>query len=199
MKNNLHIVIPSVSQDKVSNGLYELSEALAELNPEKQHHGFLGGDYGYGQEFENDVFMMFPYYWGDCTCGYEEKALEWYSTHKHKESCYQAEYNKIEDTLHNDKEAKELCKKFGIAWDEGKGSAIHCTCGFNEESMKWENENEHKDDCPMIRPNFLHKPTGFSVSWYKYIGRGMNFENISKRGWEKVLKECFESIKQKGA
>ena len=23
--------------------------------------------------FENKVFLIFPYYWGDCTCGYQEK------------------------------------------------------------------------------------------------------------------------------
>jgi hypothetical protein len=101
--------------------------------------------------------------------------------------------------LHNDKKAKELCKKFGIPWDNGRGSAVHCTCGFNEESMKWEDENQHKEDCPMIRPNFLYKPTGFQVNWYKYIGRSMEFEKTSKGRWEKILKECLKSIKQKGA
>jgi len=25
----------------------------------------------YGVEFENDTFWVFPYYWGDCTCGAE--------------------------------------------------------------------------------------------------------------------------------
>ena len=27
----------------------------------------------YGVAFENDVFSVQPYYWGDCTCGMEEK------------------------------------------------------------------------------------------------------------------------------
>lgn len=200
MKNKaLHIIVPSVSNDIVSTGLYKLSEALANKNPKNQHHGFLGGEYGYGQEFENDVFAMFPFYWGECTCGYEEKASEWYSKNKHTKTCYQAEYAKIKEAWHNDKEVKELCKKFGIPWNEGKGSAIHCTCGFDKIADKWEKENQHKDNCPIIRPNFIYKPTGFSVNWYKYIGRSMEFEKISERGWKKILKECLQSIKQKGA
>ena len=27
----------------------------------------------YGVAFENEVFSVTPYYWGDCTCGMEEK------------------------------------------------------------------------------------------------------------------------------
>ena len=26
----------------------------------------------YGVEFENETFSVFPYYWGDCTCGFDD-------------------------------------------------------------------------------------------------------------------------------
>lgn len=58
--------------EQFTDALYELSKSLALRNPEKQSHGFLGGEFGYGQEFKNDVFEMRPYYWGDCTCGADE-------------------------------------------------------------------------------------------------------------------------------
>lgn len=60
----------------VSSNLYELSKSLAEKNPDGQYHGFMGGEYGYGQNFKNDVFEMMPYYWGECDCGYDEKEEE---------------------------------------------------------------------------------------------------------------------------
>ena len=44
--------------------LYELSQILGTKNPEAQWHGALGGEWGYGQEFKNDVFVMHP----DCHC-----------------------------------------------------------------------------------------------------------------------------------
>lgn len=51
-----------------------------------------------------------------------------------------------------------------------------------------------KDDCPQCgenaQPNFLYKPTGFSVSWYKYIGRGMKFDEIS----DEQIAEMFYDI-----
>ena len=29
----------------------------------------------HGEDFENDTFWIFPYYWGVCTCGYDEKEI----------------------------------------------------------------------------------------------------------------------------
>lgn len=41
-----------------------------------------------------------------------------------------------------------------------------CSCGEDE-------TEDHEPDCPVILPNFLYKPTGFALDWYKYIGRDM--------------------------
>lgn len=198
----LHIIVPSISDDAVSEGLYKLSEALGKLRPDNQHHGCLGGEWGYGQDFENDVFQMFPFYWGECTCGYDRKAEYFYSHTHHSEQCYQKELAKIEKKVSwfrnekkHDKLVKKLCKKFGIAWNSGKGSAVHCTCNYEKKASKWENENFHKKGCPTIRPNFVYKPTGFEVRWYKYIGRSQEFNKISKKEWAKIMKECLNSLK----
>lgn len=53
--------------------LIGLTEAIAQLAPDNISHGLLGGYYGYGGCWENDVFMMHPYCWcekDDCPwCG----------------------------------------------------------------------------------------------------------------------------------
>lgn len=41
----------------------------------------------YGMDFENDVFSVFPYYWGDCTCGFDEKDSQWQKENHHNENC----------------------------------------------------------------------------------------------------------------
>lgn len=69
----------SVNARWATEGLYKLSKKLAKRNPDKQHRGLLGGEYGCGQEFENEVFEMFPYYWGECDCGGQ--------TPRHKKDC----------------------------------------------------------------------------------------------------------------
>lgn len=48
-----------------------------------------------------------------------------------------------------------------------------CTCG----AMNEEVEHDREPTCPMVLPNFLFKPTGFSVTWYKYIGRSMEYSD----------------------
>ena len=44
----------------------------------------------YFSEFENEVFEVFPYYWGDCDCGYQEKEDEWSDENPHSPECLKA-------------------------------------------------------------------------------------------------------------
>lgn len=43
---------------------------------------------GFDAEFENDIFKVTPYYWGDCTCGFEELEIKWSEENDHEEHCY---------------------------------------------------------------------------------------------------------------
>lgn len=50
-----------------------------------------------------------------------------------------------------------------------------------------------RDDCPWCEgdaPNFLFKPTGFRLTWYKYIGRSMEAEGTLP---EDFLAQVFAS------
>jgi hypothetical protein len=85
-----------------------------------QETGFgLGGQYGYGVEFENETFMMHPYCWCD------------------------------------------------------------------GEDCPW---------CSKNAPNFLYKPTGYKLRWYKWIGRGEESEGELPNDW---FAKCVESIWEK--
>ena len=54
-----------------------------------------------------------------------------------------------------------------------------------------------QDDCPWCgaigEPNFLYKPTGFMVWWYKYIGRGVEIDGAADL--PQMLVRCLESLK----
>lgn len=185
--------------DILSDELYYLSEVLAHKNESTQAHGFLGGEYGYGNEFENEVFEMHPYYWGECECGYEEIAYKWSESHPHKD-CYQNEYKKIPyDWIKQPKEhtqaVRALCKKFGINYNDGFGSAVHCTCGHDKEWKDWSSKNDHLKTCLVVVPNFKHKKTGLEIRWYKYIGRGMSCnQNVSEKQFKEIVKDCIDSL-----
>ena len=92
-----------------------------------------------------------------------------------------------------------------------------CSCGedqawLNRNPGKKPNENDdgfesphpsdfkHADSCDwsiLYHPNFMHKPSGSTVCWYKYIGRDMEIE--AKAPWPKVIRECVASIKRDAA
>jgi hypothetical protein len=57
----------------------------------------------------------------------------------------------------------EWADKYGTLHDDDVWM-MHPYCWCEEDSCGW---------CSNEKPNFLHKPSGFSVTWYKYIGRGM--------------------------
>jgi hypothetical protein len=61
-----------------------------------------------------------------------------------------------------------------------------CTCGA---------VSEHKPDCKLMVPNFLYKPTGFAIEWYKYPLRDsyMNFE-ITLDEFTQIIDKCIASL-----
>lgn len=141
----------------------------------------------YGTNFENDVFAMRRYYWGDCECGFDDRSEEWHEANPHAPECYQieldermrsagvhwqqewdgtyAEKSSVQDSVYD-----AMCLKHG---KPKYGCAVHCTCYRAAASEKWNAENTHTETCGVILPNFHFKQTDFRLEWYKYIGRGM--------------------------
>src|SRR5262245_54969257 len=73
---DIEIIVPRSADetDQLDFGLVSLTQAIAQLDPDLVAHGFLGGEFGYGAHWENDVFLMHPYCWcekDDCPwcCG----------------------------------------------------------------------------------------------------------------------------------
>jgi len=194
-------------------GLYEISKTLAHLAPESQHHGFLGGEYGYGQNYKNDVFEMRPFYWDDCVCDYEPLQNKWENEHHHSADCYQTLFREMHyinyggddgwnfDTKpgHGSGECEciaTLYTRFNIPEGEW-GSYIHCTCGRDEEYSKYMETISHSDDCPIDKPNFKHYASGIKIYWYKYIGRGTKSNmDLDYRDWTKIVLECLDSLEK---
>jgi len=148
--------------------------------------------------FENNTFIIFPYYWGDCTCGHDELEIEWDENNKHGPACYQRDYRKLVDNhKHNvpDHLVEQLCAKHGIDYNDGWGSAIHCTCDHQKKWIEFCENHSHDEECPLVKPNFVFKPTGLEVQWYKYPFRD-SYSNmrISKEEIAEVVLVCLNSL-----
>lgn len=185
--------------NEVGEMLYDLADKLLDT---------INDSPSYGVEYSNDVFEMHPYYWGDCTCGFDEEEEEWLETHDHKKDCFHLKYLKYEAeleakgiSLFNEKseEWKRLMDKFAkengyTGWE---GIASYCDCGFKEEYARWRETHDHKPDCPIVLPNFRYKPTGLAIYWYKYIGRGMSAnQKINLAEFRRIIKHCEESAQK---
>lgn len=187
---------------------------------EKQDRKF--NNYPY-QEYENDVFHIFPYYWGDCTCGFEEIEYEIAGELEHRPDCYQTRLReeklkkgfvkeKFEDielisrpkngsysywNNIDEKIRKRLCTEFDLPFPDG--SAVHCTCDYSERYKQKLIEKGypegHLSTCPTTWPNFKYKPMGFEIQWYKHPFRDayMNM-NISLSEFSKIINNCVESV-----
>lgn len=152
----------------------------------------------YGEHFNNSVFEMNDYYWGDCTCGYAEIESEWISSNFHKDFCYQIDYEKLtkeypDQIFLPEKEMRDLCEKHNIPYNGGISSAVHCSCDYDEKWNNFLSVYSHKENCLLIRPNFKH--FDFEISWYKYIGRGMEYNReIDKKEIKAIFDDCEESL-----
>lgn len=210
------IVLPAVSEGGVSADLRDLTQTLHEHGSEISA-GILGGVFGYGAHFENETFEMFPFYWGDCECGFSDemgytgREADWLKANQHSEDCYQSEirrrgftgYDTFSEVDYdareraNKKAVAEVCAEMGL--DPKHGSYVHCTCGRRERYVAWRQtpEGNHDTRCGVARPNFLHKPSGLEIRWYKYIGRGMEFSrDVDRNEWRRIRNECLESLER---
>lgn len=213
----VQIITPPVADetDALDHGLVTLTRAICQAHPELEGGYGLGGEFGYGENFENDVFSMRRYYWGDCDCGYQDLEDKWCKSHNHGADCYQTELaartraarlpywdgnkwqnarrlgtdaaKKLEDQIYN-----ELCLKHGK--DREFGAAVHCSCSYEVEWKAWAAANEHKPTCTPQLPNFLHKRTGLEVRWYKWIGRGIESKNADGADLQAIFAECLATL-----
>lgn len=195
-----------------SSSLGERIHALSELvmrGYDKDPDIGLAGAFGYGADFENDVFLMHPDYQdAECECGHRGRADEWHEEHKHAGHCYSVTIRRYERAWEKQnkerkyrcdgsrKVAQRLCAERGIPWNDGWGSAVHCDCGVKQLADAWFAENDHDFRCPHRVPNLWHKRSGIEIKWYKSIGRDMTIlpKDTDKESLNTALQECFASI-----
>ena len=189
----IEIVLPPTSENQISKDLRNLTKEIKLFTGNDNVHGILGGEFGYGEEFKNDVFEMHPFWWGDCTCGWDEMQYNFEENNPHEEHCYQSEL-KRRNPESPYTEAAKLAEERGLPM---QGSAIHCDCRYKALETQFYIDNpNHMQGCKITEPNFVHYASNFQVSWYKYIGRDMEAnKDISLKEWIGVMEECLKSLK----
>lgn len=217
MSDQIQIIVPGRDDDAISNSLRRLTEKIHKARlSERAVCGIFGGEWGYGTDYENDVFEM---HWDRqhprCRCGA--------SRPKHLDTCARSEERVgewISDRLTYAHEKMGNPCSFadlgnGFERFQAERPFPSCSCG---EEFAWRARNPgiepnddddgfeephpsdftHARDCDwsvLYRPNFTHKPSGSTVRWYKYIGRSMKCDLTAD--WHVIIRECMESIRIK--
>lgn len=61
----------------------------------------------------------------------------------------------------------------------------------------WWGDEDNKEECEA--PNFLYKPTGFEIRWYKYPFRDSYMtENLTSEQILEIFEKCAESVNRGG-
>lgn len=174
-----HIPVDQSTGD-IALDLVRLTLLLETVAGASQRGGGLGGSYGYGCSFENTVFGMHPYCWCDrddcqwcmgCTC------VEEYLHDGQIVTC---------DTWWEDREQWHKDQSEEPRWDVD-------VPGYSSRTVTY--CSHHRPDNPVEEaPNFWHKSSGIHISWYKYIGRGMEINIPEGARWDQVYTETIRSI-----
>jgi len=151
-----------------------------------------------------------PYYWGDCTCGYDEEKRKWYENHHHTADCFHMRYLAEEKRLLWDKlEGQSILGKWRkvrpylVQWSKSNGyedashggMAIYCTCPYGQEWSEWSSTHFHAPDCKLMLPNFKFGEAG--ICWYKHVGRDM-CTNVDwdETKWREWFNNCLAAIRK---
>jgi hypothetical protein len=179
--------VPDTSD--VSDGLRYLTQVLSE-HGEDIFGGLLGGEYGYGAYFENDVFMMHPYCWcekDDCPwcagCECPDSAFHYFTDGQEVDldewmAFFEREAGQFDD--YGNHEAF-------VEWEKRADEVNKRRTERHDPVCKWCVDSDLK------QPNFLHKPSRSKVSWYKYIGRDNEIELHTD--WSQIMDDCLASLR----
>lgn len=162
------------------------------------------------------IFQLFPYWWGDCTCGVEQKNNKLFRSWK-KElfTPYQWKtYMTFDEWCEDDCPA---CSWKEENKDKTQEELINiCTCGTVKKNIRLKKRKEkindkikefekremtqyidHEKTCALLKHNFIYhpnQPDEFWIDWYKYPFRDsyMNKEMTN----EEILKIFTDCINE---
>lgn len=215
MSVEVQIITPPVADqtDALDHGLVALTEAICQVTGEESGYG-LGGRFGYGENFENEVFMMHRFCWCDgedcrwCSedaCGCAHTNPRYYLDGKQV-----SDWSKANDSivaplpwkiakdgtpeyeaasLAFDKSIEERDRRLKTVWP----ARIH-TC--EPRGMMADRAEGSTWLPPQGAPNFWHKKSGLKVWWYKWIGRDMETNSAEGVDLQAVFSECLASLRK---
>ena len=154
------------------------------------------------EQFSNAIFALNRYYWGECECGFDELESAWDEKNHHTTDCFHVLYRQEEERIKQtdldfwkrNEHMTVWAKAHGYA-DAPNGMAVHCTCDYGARWDEFTKEHWHSPDCGVVKPNFLFKPTGYELRWYKYPLRD-SYSNmkLNPQEFREMIDACIKTL-----
>lgn len=202
----IELVVPERAGNLIENDLVKLTQTLVENGHAEYMGGLLGGLYGYGANFKNDVFMMHSYCWcdeDDCPwcmgCDCPEDAYTYLVDDKRVTlEEWSTFFNQYCGPYPGPNASKEEQDRWSRLADEANSrrDIIHNpTCDY----CTGRAGTEYGAEPGRAAPNFwYYGKSGQEVKiwWYKWIGRGMEYNRtVDTEEWLSIFKECLDSLR----
>lgn len=148
--------------------------------------GFLGGYYSYGTECYNDVFQLHPF----CYCEAPECPWCWGCGCKEEDHVYTVDGKQVDSDTHFEfvMEHSDWQERSTATIDDDK--KCHRCLNILDYTDYGQIPNGE------AAPQFWHKPSGFRMYWYKFMGR--DTEIYTPEGFsltpEDILQDCLQSL-----
>lgn len=193
--DSIKVIVPWPTDDDLSEALRRLTQGIHFVGAaDGSAGGLFGGEYGYGANYENDVFMMHRYCWCEeqscpwcagCECdGPWKYTISGREVDQREYEAFWKAYRAIPFGAKTARGAKPP-SPWGV-WPRDVNQVCLAPCRV----CRGEFGNA---------PHFRHKASGAEVRWYKYIGRGMNVKAPPDMNWSAVFQQCHESLQAVGA
>lgn len=214
----------SADADGLSQGLYALSEILVRSETVESFGMGMAGPYGYGVDYENDVFKMHPYCWCErdtclwCAkrCGCKLRHCGYYldgrEVSKREQDAWHATIVKpipweapgqSFDTRGTSayKKAERAFDAYVKERDARSGRIFRALIHTCQHKMFYSQPEDiwavyAPQPYPESAPHFWHKASGLRAWWYKSIGRDMQTNRPDLKGeeWARIYRECLDSL-----
>lgn len=208
----MQMMVPRAEGDPLSVCLRVLTHQL-QLRSQGEHWsgGIFGGAFGYGVNFENDVFAMHPDWQGDCTCGatepiHSDACLAVFHEWRDARNAYgiipstseelEAEVDEKISSGLSEQAARLLSCARPVSFErldeyERQHPRPDCIC----EARHWVERDTHDPHCKVVQHCFTYKPSGFVMDWYKYIGRDNEIRDAGDSiSLQDMFTACLASI-----
>ncbi len=199
---NVRIILPERSEDQISNDLRKLTELLDRLGVADGSESGLGGSYGYGADYNSDVFLMHHYCWcehddcpwcASCTC--PEEAFHYFIDGR------EVSYEEWDAFLEKeagpwvppsvDAAAHEEWSRKAHEANKRRSERHDPVCDFCTKGVGVEFGAEPGKPAP----NFWHKPSNVKIWFYKWIGRDMQYNRaVTLDEWNEIFRQCCADV-----